>query len=83
MVGERFAVLPKRCILMERLTRNDIPLSRIDPAPDYEQIIESCGGYGERITSPKKLPDALSRAVRVVREEGRQVLLNVVVSEVV
>jgi len=65
------------------LTGNDIPLSRIDPAPDYEQIIESCGGYGERITSPEKLPDALSRAVRMVREEGRQVLLNVVVSEVV
>ena len=65
------------------LTGNDIPLSRIDPAPNYEQIIVSCGGYGERITSPEKLPDALSRAVRMVREECRQVLLNVVVSEVV
>ena len=65
------------------LTGNDIPLSRIDPAPDYEQIIVSCGGYGERIASPEKLPDALSRAVKMVREECRQVLLNVVVSEVV
>ena len=65
------------------LSGNDIPLSRIDPAPDYEQIIQSCGGYGERISSPDALPDALSRAVKMVREERRQVLLNVVVSEVV
>jgi acetolactate synthase-1/2/3 large subunit len=65
------------------LTGNDIPLSRIDPAPDYEMIIESCGGYGERITDPDALPDALARAVKMVREERRQVLLNVVVSEVV
>jgi acetolactate synthase-1/2/3 large subunit len=65
------------------LTGNDIPLSRIDPAPDYEMIIESCGGYGERVTDPDALPDALARAVKMVREERRQVLLNVVVSEVV
>ncbi|SVA95304.1 uncharacterized protein METZ01_LOCUS148158 [marine metagenome] len=67
----------------QALSGNDIPLSRIDPAPDYEQIIQSCGGYGERISNPDVLPDALSRAVKMVREEGRQVLLNVVVSEVV
>ena len=65
------------------LSGNDIPLSRIDPAPDYEQIIQSCGGHGERITDPDALPDALARAVKMVREERRQVLLNVVVSEVV
>ncbi|MBT7665391.1 MAG: hypothetical protein HN608_10755 [Rhodospirillaceae bacterium] len=65
------------------LTGNDIPLSRIDPAPDYEMIIEACGGYGERVTDPDALPDALARAVKMVREERRQVLLNVVVSEVV
>ncbi|MBT5894545.1 MAG: thiamine pyrophosphate-requiring protein [Rhodospirillaceae bacterium] len=65
------------------LTGNDIPLSRIDPAPDYEQIIEACGGYGERVTDPDALPDALARAVKMVTEERRQVLLNVIVSEVV
>ena len=62
---------------------NDIPLSRLDPAPDYEQIIAACGGYGERVTDPDKLQDALARAVKMVREERRQVLLNVVVSEIV
>ena len=62
---------------------NDIPLSRIDPAPDYEQIIAACGGHGERVTDPDELPAALERAVKMVREERRQVLLNVIVSEVV
>ena len=62
---------------------NDIPLSRIDPAPDYEQIVAACGGYGERVTDPDELPGALARAVKMVREERRQVLLNVIVSEVV
>ena len=65
------------------LSGNDIPLSRLDPAPDYEQIVAACGGYGERVTDPDALPDALARAVKMVREERRQVLLNVVVSEVV
>ncbi|MDP7546355.1 MAG: thiamine pyrophosphate-requiring protein [Alphaproteobacteria bacterium] len=62
---------------------NDIPLSRLDPAPDYEQIVAACGGYGERITDPDELPSALARAVKMVTEERRQVLLNVVVSEVI
>ena len=62
---------------------NDIPLSRLDPAPDYEQIVAACGGYGEKVTDPDKLQDALARAVKMVREERRQVLLNVVVSEIV
>jgi acetolactate synthase-1/2/3 large subunit len=62
---------------------NDIPLSRLDPAPDYEQVIAACGGYGERISDPAKLPDALARAVKLVVEERRQVLLNVIVSEVI
>jgi acetolactate synthase I/II/III large subunit len=62
---------------------NDIPLSRLDPAPDYEQIVAACGGYGERVTDPDELPGALARAVKMVTEERRQVLLNVVVSEVI
>ena len=62
---------------------NDIPLSRLDPAPDYEQVIAACGGHGERVTDPDELPAALARAVKMVVEERRQVLLNVIVSEVI
>jgi hypothetical protein len=35
------------------------------------------------VSDPDKLQDALARAVKMVREERRQVLLNVVVSEIV
>jgi len=53
-------------------------LSDLDPAPDYDLICRASGGHGERVDDPSKLPDALSRALRVVREEKRQALLNVI-----
>jgi acetolactate synthase-1/2/3 large subunit len=53
-------------------------LSDLDPAPDYEMICQACGGWGERVEDPAALPDALARALRVVREERRQALLNVI-----
>jgi acetolactate synthase-1/2/3 large subunit len=55
-----------------------MPMSELDPAPDYEQICRACGGWGERVEDPAALPDALARALRVVREERRQALLNVI-----
>ncbi|MBI1845953.1 MAG: thiamine pyrophosphate-requiring protein [Candidatus Rokubacteria bacterium] len=55
-----------------------MPLSDLDPAPDYEMICRACGGWGEKIEDPKALPDALQRALKVVRDEGRQALLNVI-----
>ena len=36
------------------------------------------GGHGERVEDPAELPAALRRALRVVREEGRQAVLNVI-----
>jgi acetolactate synthase-1/2/3 large subunit len=55
-----------------------MPLSELDPAPDYELVCRACGGWGERVEDPAALPDALARALRVVREERRQALLNVI-----
>jgi acetolactate synthase-1/2/3 large subunit len=55
-----------------------MPLSDLDPAPDYELICRASGGWGERVEDPAGLPDALDRALRVVREERRQALLNVI-----
>ncbi len=60
---------------------NEIPLSRIDPAPDYQGVIETCGGHGERVTDPAALPEALARARDIVVGERRQALLHVVLSE--
>jgi acetolactate synthase-1/2/3 large subunit len=53
-------------------------LSDLDPAPDYELVCQASGGYGERVEDPEALPGALARALRVVREERRQALLNVI-----
>jgi acetolactate synthase-1/2/3 large subunit len=57
---------------------NNFPLSELSPSPAYEMICEANGGYGERVEDPKELLPALKRALRVVREEKRQALLNVV-----
>jgi acetolactate synthase I/II/III large subunit len=53
-------------------------LSDLDPAPDYELICQASGGHGERVEDPAALPDALARALRIMRDERRQVLLNVI-----
>ncbi len=57
---------------------NHFPLSELSPAPAYEMICEANGGYGERVEDPKELIPALQRALRVIREEKRQALLNVI-----
>lgn len=54
-----------------------VPLSALDPAPDYALVCQSAGGWGERVEDPAELPAALRRALRVVREERRQALLDV------
>jgi acetolactate synthase-1/2/3 large subunit len=46
--------------------------------PAFEKICEAAGGYGERVEDPAALPGALRRAMSVVKDEGRQALLNVI-----
>jgi len=53
-------------------------LSDLEPAPDYELVCQASGGHAERVEDPAALPAALERALRVVREEKRQALLNVI-----
>ncbi len=55
-----------------------MPLSDLDPAPDYELVCRASGGHAERVEDPAALPDALARALKVVRDEKRQALLNVI-----
>ena len=53
-------------------------LTYFDRRLRLEKVVESVGGHGERVTVPAALPDALQRAFRIVREERRQVVLDVV-----
>ena len=56
---------------------NHPPISPLDPTNEYHKIMDVFGGHGEKVDDPAALPEALERAVKVVREEGRQALLNV------
>lgn len=55
-----------------------MPLTELDPAPDYELVCRASGGHAERVEDPAQLPGALKRALSVVRDEKRQALLNVI-----
>ena len=56
---------------------NRMPLTSLQPAPAYHRIVAASGGHGERIEDPAALPGAIARALRIVREEGRQAVLAV------
>ncbi len=58
-------------------TTATFPLVGLAPA-HYEEIVRGFGGHGERVEDPAELPAALRRALRAVREEGRQAVLNVI-----
>ena len=57
--------------------RTGMPLTELDPPPDYELICQASGGHAEKVEDPTKLPEALARGLDIVRRERRQVLLNV------
>ena len=43
---------------------NIMPLTELKPSPDYEKVITTCGGVGEKVVEPGDLPAALKRALR-------------------
>ena len=56
---------------------NVMPLTELKPSPDYEKVIETCGGHGEKVEKPFDLMPALKRGLAAVRA-GTPALLNVV-----
>ena len=56
----------------------DFVLCDLEPVPAYEKIVEAFGGYGERVEDPGEIVPALRRAVKAVKKEKRQALLNVI-----
>jgi len=53
------------------------PFATLEPSPRFEHVIQASGGHGERVAEPKDLMPALERALKVVKEEKRQALVNV------
>jgi len=56
---------------------NHVPTVPFMPTPEFGRIAEASGCYAETIERAEDLPGALARAVKVIQEEGRQVLLDV------
>jgi acetolactate synthase-1/2/3 large subunit len=54
------------------------PLSSLQPIPDFELYAKASGGHGERVERREDLVPALKRALAIVRDERRQVVLNVI-----
>ena len=57
---------------------NDYAMTALSQAFQFEKICEAGGGYGERVEDPNEVPAAIERALKVVRGEKRQALLNIV-----
>ena len=56
----------------------NFPLCELSPSPHYEKIVAAHDGYGEMVDDPQELLPALKRALKVVKEEKRQAVLNVI-----
>jgi acetolactate synthase-1/2/3 large subunit len=52
------------------------PFATLEPSPRFEKTIEASGGYGARVDGAEDLMPALEKALRVVKEEKRQALVN-------
>jgi acetolactate synthase-1/2/3 large subunit len=57
---------------------NNFPLSELQPSPHFEVLVTASGGYGERVEHASEVQPALQRALKAVREEGRQAVLNMI-----
>ena len=55
---------------------NVMPITELSPSPAFEKVVESCGGYGEKVEASHDLQPALKRALDKVRS-GTPALLNV------
>jgi acetolactate synthase-1/2/3 large subunit len=59
-------------------SKDEKPLfATLEPSPRFEHVVQASGGHGESVSEPKALLPALERALKVVRDEKRQALLNV------
>jgi acetolactate synthase-1/2/3 large subunit len=59
---------------------NKMPLTSLEPAPDYCGIARAHGAYAERVERGDELPGALQRALEHARTTRQQALLEVIVS---
>jgi len=56
---------------------NTVPLTSLEPAPDYCKVAEASRAWTARVESAEELEATLAEAARVIREERRQALVEV------
>ncbi|MBD3677792.1 MAG: thiamine pyrophosphate-requiring protein [Rhodobacteraceae bacterium] len=56
---------------------NTMPLTSLEPAPDYLAVAGASGAWTTRVEHGRDLPEALERAIQVIRTERRQALIDV------
>jgi acetolactate synthase-1/2/3 large subunit len=56
---------------------NAMPITQLQPSPDFEKVIETCGGRGERVDAPGDLMPAMERSFEALRA-GTPAMLNVI-----
>jgi acetolactate synthase-1/2/3 large subunit len=59
---------------------NRMPLTSLEPSPDYTHVAGASRAYTERVEHGEALPAALERAVEVIRKERRQAVLELKVA---
>ena len=60
----------------EAARMNQLPITSLEPLPDFCRIAEASRGHAGRVADGSALPAALTRAVEVVREERRHALVE-------
>jgi acetolactate synthase-1/2/3 large subunit len=55
---------------------NSMPLTELTPSPDFEKVVETCGGIGLKVDTPDQIMPALEKGLAAVRS-GTPATLNV------
>ncbi len=60
---------------------NTMPMSSLDPSPDYAMIAAASRAWSATVEDGKDLPGALKQALNVIKTEKRQAMIEVMVTK--
>ena len=60
---------------------NIMALSSLDPSPDYAMVAAASRAWSRTVEDGKDLPAALAEALRVIKDERRQAMIEVMVTK--
>jgi acetolactate synthase-1/2/3 large subunit len=58
-------------------TEKEPPFATLEPSPRFEHVVQASGGHGARVSEPQQLMPELQKALKIVKDERRQAVLNV------